>query len=39
MSTTTAKKGIGFFIEAVALVLAVVGIVALVVRGSMGVGY
>lgn len=39
MSTTTAKKGIGFFIEAVALVLAVIGIVAMVVSGSMGVGY
>ncbi|MCI6274373.1 MAG: hypothetical protein MR874_07965 [Coriobacteriaceae bacterium] len=39
MAATTAKKGVGLYLDAVAIVLAVAGIVAMIVSGTMGSGY
>lgn len=39
MSSTTVKKGVGLYLDAVAVVLAVVGMVAMVVSSNMGEGY
>lgn len=39
MSSTTVKKGVGLYLDVVAVVLAVVGIIAAVVSTTMGEGY
>ncbi|WP_321971263.1 hypothetical protein [Paratractidigestivibacter sp.] len=39
MSSTNAKKGIGLYLDVVAMVLAVAGIIAMVVSTTMGEGY
>ena len=39
MSSINAKKGIGLYLDVVAMVLAVVGIIAMAVSSNMGEGY
>lgn len=39
MSSTSVKKGVGLYLDVVAVVLAVVGIIAAVVSTTMGEGY
>ncbi len=39
MSSTTVKKGVGLYLDVIAVVCAVVGIVAMFVSGNMGEGY
>lgn len=39
MSSTTVKKGVGLYLDVIAAVLAVVGIIAMVVSSNMGEGY
>ncbi len=39
MSSTNVKKGVGLYLDVVAVVLAIVGMVAMVVSSNMGEGY